>query len=50
MKVLVLVVFLLLLILLFAAKKPMVKQGNVSETGPGYIPAFQGHPQVGSLT
>lgn len=42
MKILILIALLLLLAFTFVpTEKP------VSGTGPGYIPAFQGHPAVG---
>jgi len=42
--------FLILIALFFVfqvVKKPAVNSTGVSGTGPGYIPAFQGYPEVG---
>ena len=45
--------FILILIALFfmfqVVKKPALSP-EVSGTGPGYIPAFQGHPEIGVRT
>lgn len=45
MKVLVLIIF-VVLFLFFFMKKPALSP-EVSNVGPGYIPAFQGHPEIG---
>jgi hypothetical protein len=47
-----LILFLILVALLFMLmKKPAVNSVDVAgTTGPGYIPAFQGHPQIGVRT
>ena len=37
-----------LLFFLFALTPRQTASKTVSGTGPGYIPAFQGHPQIGS--
>jgi hypothetical protein len=45
-----LILFLILIALFFvfqAVKKPAANATGVSGTGPGYIPAFQGYPEVG---
>jgi hypothetical protein len=44
-----LILFLILIALFFTfMKKPTEKSVDVAgTTGPGYIPAFQGHPQIG---
>lgn len=47
-----LVLFLILIVLFFVfqvVKKPVLSP-DVSGTGPGYIPAFQGHPEIGVRT
>jgi len=43
------ILFLILVALFFMfMKKPSENSVNVAgTTGPGYIPAFQGHPQIG---
>jgi hypothetical protein len=46
MKILFLVA--VLLFFLFALTPRSVSEKTVSGSGPGYIPAFQGHPQIGS--
>ena len=48
-KLLFLFLFLILVALFFMiTKKTEVKAVDVAgTTGPGYIPAFQGHPQIG---
>lgn len=43
---LLLIILLLVILLFFMTKKPVSPTG-VSGTGPGYIPAFQGHPTIG---
>lgn len=46
-----LILFLILIALFFMLmKKTEVKAVDVAGTGPGYIPAFQGHPQIGVRT
>jgi hypothetical protein len=47
-----LILFLILVALFFILmKKTEVKAVDVAgTTGPGYIPAFQGHPQIGVKT
>jgi hypothetical protein len=49
-----LILFLALVALFFVfqiVKKPVVSSVDVAgTTGPGYIPAFQGHPQIGVRT
>ena len=45
MKILFLVA--VLLFFLFALTPKQVTKKPVSGTGPGYIPAFQGHPEIG---
>ena len=43
-----LILFLVLVALFFMfMKKPAALSPDVSNIGPGYIPAFQGHPQIG---
>lgn len=49
----ILIVFLILVALffMFMMKKPVMNSVDVAgTTGPGYIPAFQGHPQIGVRT
>jgi hypothetical protein len=46
MKFLLLILLLVILLFLYVTKQPVSPTG-VSGTGPGYIPAFQGHPSVG---
>jgi hypothetical protein len=44
-----LILFLILVALFFmfqVGKKPALSP-DVSNVGPGYIPAFQGHPEIG---
>jgi len=43
---LLIIILLLVLLLFFIVKQTKVPTG-VSGTGPGYIPAFQGYPEVG---
>jgi hypothetical protein len=48
-----LILFLILVALFFVfqvVKKPEARTVDMSGTGPGYIPAFQGHPQIGVRT
>lgn len=48
-----LILFLIFIALFFVfqvVKKPAAESTEVSGTGPGYIPAFQGHPQIGVRT
>ena len=45
MKILFLIA--ILLFFLFALMPRSAPEKTVSGTGPGYIPAFQGHPAVG---
>jgi hypothetical protein len=47
-----LILFLILVAVFFMfMKKPTGKpMDDASGTGPGYIPAFQGHPQIGVRT
>lgn len=43
-----LILFLILVALFFImSTKKSVLSPDVSNVGPGYIPAFQGHPQIG---
>lgn len=45
-----LIMFLILVALFFMLKKKPASATSVDvagTTGPGYIPAFQGHPQIG---
>jgi hypothetical protein len=47
MKIILLIAF-ILLVLFFVMRKPVANpMDNASGTGPGYIPAFQGHPEIG---
>jgi len=44
------ILFLILVALFFAfhvVQKPALNSTEVTGTGPGYIPAFQGYPEVG---
>jgi hypothetical protein len=47
MKVLLLILLLVSLLFLYVTNKKPVSPTGVSGTGPGYIPAFQGYPEVG---
>lgn len=42
-----LILFLILIALFFMLMKKPALSPEVSGTGPGYIPAFQGHPEIG---
>jgi hypothetical protein len=44
-------IFVALFFVFQVVKKPSVSSVDVAgTTGPGYIPAFQGHPQIGVRT
>lgn len=45
-KLLILILFLVALFFIMSTKKSALSP-DVSNVGPGYIPAFQGHPQIG---
>ena len=46
-----LILFLILVALFFfVSTKKSALSPDVSNVGPGYIPAFQGHPQIGVRT
>ena len=46
-KLLILFMILIALFFMFQVVKKPAMSPEVSGTGPGYIPAFQGHPQIG---
>jgi len=48
-KLLILFLILVALFFIMSAKKTALSP-EVSGTGPGYIPAFQGHPEIGVRT
>jgi len=48
-KLLILILFLVALFFIMSTKKSALSP-DVSNVGPGYIPAFQGHPQIGVRT
>ena len=48
-KLLILFLILVALFFIMSAKKRALSP-EVSGTGPGYIPAFQGHPEIGVRT
>ena len=45
-KLLVLILILIALFFIMSTNKSALSP-DVSNVGPGYIPAFQGHPQIG---
>jgi len=48
-KLLILFLIIVALFFVMSTKKPALSP-DVSNVGPGYIPAFQGHPQIGVRT
>lgn len=46
-KLMILLFILIALFFLFQVVKKPALSPEVSGTGPGYIPAFQGHPEIG---
>jgi hypothetical protein len=48
-KLIVLFLILIALFFIMSTKKSALSP-DVSNVGPGYIPAFQGHPQIGVRT
>lgn len=50
MKVLLLIMLVFIALFFFFFVKKAAPSADVSNIGPGYIPAFQGHPEIGVRT